>query len=152
MEIKPLMPLSMLKNLNPSNLDEAKKLLATANLPLAGWLDHLENTLVTLDGNKVTGTISAEIYKQKALLRSLVISEAYRGQGLGILLTKSLLRELKEKDIKDIFLLTTTARDFFTRLGFKEITWDDLPDIPSAELNGACPKTATAMHQQLLKP
>jgi len=65
--------------------------------------------------------------KSLAEIRSLVISKEYRGKGIGGKLVKELLKEAKNLNVKDIFTLTY-QKEFFERLGFKEIPKESLPE------------------------
>jgi amino-acid N-acetyltransferase len=55
-------------------------------------------------------------------------------------------------DMKAVFLLTTTAEQFFPRLGFEPISRADVPESvqASVEFQSACPASATVMRKQLV--
>ncbi|MGH9847124.1 MAG: GNAT family N-acetyltransferase, partial [Blastocatellia bacterium] len=59
--------------------------------------------------------VGQERYGDVALLRSLVVSPGEQRGGIGRALTARLLEEARGRGIREIVLLTTTARDFFTR-------------------------------------
>src|SRR5260370_3168846 len=74
------------------------------------------NFLVARDGSgKVIGAIGVERYGRSALLRSLVVSPDYRNRGLGTRLMAELEARCRSLTVADLFLLTTTPRDFFSR-------------------------------------
>ena len=83
---------------------------------------------LALDGEEVVGYASLHIYSATlAEIRSLVIKEGLRGKGIGSGLIEKLLEEAKYQEINKVFALT--YRDnFFKRLGFKEISKEELPD------------------------
>ena len=58
------------------------------------------------------------MYPDSALLRSLVVDEAAQGKGLGGRLTQAAIEEAQRRDVHAIYLLTTTAEQFFPRFGF----------------------------------
>lgn len=84
-------------------------------------------TLALVDG-EIVGYVSLHIYSPTlAEVRSLVVKEGFRDKGIGSGLIKELLKEAKYQEIKKVFALT--YRDsFFKRLGFKEISKEELPD------------------------
>jgi hypothetical protein len=53
--------------------------------------------------------------------------------------------------VTDVYLLTTTAAEFFPRLGFARIARDAAPRVvqTSTEFQSACPASAAAMHVRL---
>jgi amino-acid N-acetyltransferase len=60
--------------------------------------------------------------------------------------------ERAEKDgIEELFLLTTTAEDYFPRFGFTRTTRSAVPPAvkASAEFRGACPDTALVMTRRI---
>ncbi|ABK83004.1 N-acetyltransferase [Campylobacter fetus] len=61
-----------------------------------------------------------------AEVRSLVIKENLRGQGIGGGLVKELLKEANDLEIEQVFTLTY-QKSFFEKLGFNEISKEKLP-------------------------
>ena len=86
-----------------------------------------------------------------ALLRSAVVSSDNRGTGVGGRLVKQLLERADEQGIEELYLLTTTAEDYFPRFGFTRTTRSAVPDAvkASAEFRGACPDTAVVMTRRV---
>jgi amino-acid N-acetyltransferase len=81
------------------------------------------------------------------LLRSAVVSPEHRGTGNGRRLVELLLERAEEDGIEQLYLLTTTAEDYFPRFGFALTTRSTVPEAvkASAEFQGACPDTAIVM-------
>lgn len=119
-------------------------LLARNGLPEAGLADHLDTLLVARRGDQVVGSAGLEVYPDGALLRSVVVDEALRGERLGHALTEAALRLAEERGIRRVFLLTTTAEGFFPRFGFVETGRDAVPPgvRGSVEFTSACPASA----------
>jgi amino-acid N-acetyltransferase len=126
-------------------------LLAASGLPTAGLMDHLESAYVARRGSRIVGTAALELYEDGALLRSVAVDQAERGSGLGRLLTERAIGEARARELAAIYLLTTTAEDYFTRLGFAAVTREDVPDSvrASVEFQSACPASATVMRKIL---
>lgn len=96
---------------------------------------------------ELVGSGGLEFYGDKTLLRSLAVSQAIRSQSLGKQIVEDLLRQVKERGIKEIYLLTLTAYYFFLKLGFTEINRDEVPEEikASSEFLHVCPASARVM-------
>src|SRR5207253_3154887 len=93
-------------------------LLRSCNLPTIDLPATLENFVIIKNADSVIGTCGMEIFDTVALLRSLAVSANFQGKGLGNSLYEAALNLAKEKDVKEVFLITNTAAAFFTKLGF----------------------------------
>lgn len=126
---------------------EIAALLTAAILPLAGAREHLDHFVLAVSGNRPVGCAGLEVYGEDALLRSVAVDEAWRGRGLGTALVEQVLGRARQHGVARVHLLTTTAADFFARLGFRAVARADLPTAlqASEELRGACPEGAVAM-------
>jgi amino-acid N-acetyltransferase len=129
------------------DLAAIERLLSEAHLPLQGVSQHLAGYLVAGDPGRIVAAIGCEDYGAYGLLRSAVVDSAFRGRGLGRLLTQRLLEDVRGRGIRTLYLLTTTAEDYFPRFGFQRITRDQVPAQvqQSAEFRGACPASAVVM-------
>ena len=69
----------------------------------------------------------------------------------GAALCDTLLGEMRRRGLRDAYLLTTTARRFFTRQGFAEIARERAPAAIRAtrEFAELCPANASVMHRAL---
>jgi N-acetylglutamate synthase-like GNAT family acetyltransferase len=123
------------------------RLLERAKLPLAGVREHWDHFLVAESSGQLLGAVGLEIHGRSGLLRSLVVDQNFRSKGVGRALVTSLNPLIRGSGLDGLFLLTTTAVDFFARLGFARITREKLPASLNAseELRGACPASAVAM-------
>ena len=85
-------------------------------------------------------------------LRSAVVSPGHRGSGIGRRLVEWLLERAAEEGIEEMYLLTTTAEQYFPRFGFTRTTRTAVPDAvkASAEFQGACPDTAVVMLRRIV--
>jgi amino-acid N-acetyltransferase len=134
-----------------SDRSAIESLLVRAGLPLAGVGETLPRFLVAEHAGRIVGAVGLEEYGAVGLLRSAVIDPDYRGTGLGATLVVRLLEEARQHGVAALFLLTTTAEEYFPRFGFQRITRDELPAAleQSPELRGACPASATVMKLEL---
>jgi len=131
----------------PADLPGILDLLRQSDLPLAGVDAHLPTVLAARDGARLTGCAALELYGVAALLRSVAVASDRRGTGLGQRLTRAALDLARTRGVRTVYLLTTTAGEFFPRFGFQPITRDEIdPAVrQSVELTTACPESALVM-------
>ena len=133
------------------DLDAVEGLLSANDLPLDGVKENLSGFIVAEEGGRVIGTVGLERFGSVALLRSAVVSEGRRGGGVGRRLVEHLLDYAESDGIEELFLLTTTAENYFPRFGFTRTTRSAVPPTvkASAEFRGACPDTALVMTRRI---
>jgi amino-acid N-acetyltransferase len=122
-------------------------LLRAADLPHEDITPHLEHFLVARNGGTIVGAVGVEVYAPDGLLRSLVVTPAYRGRGLGDELVRRLERAAAEWGVERFWLLTTTAEAFFARRGFRVTPRAGAPAKIAAthEFKSLCPSTAICL-------
>ena len=133
------------------DLSGVQGLLQGSGLPTAGVDEWLAHFLLAEHDGQVVAVAGLELYGASALLRSVAVDPEWRGSGLARELIDRLLSEAKEQDINDIYLLTTTAENYFPRLGFQCICRGDVPPQvqDSVEFRDACPASAVVMRKAL---
>ena len=146
--------MATIERARPSDLDEILALLVTSNLPLDGLRDHLDTTLVARAGGRVVGSAALERYADGVLLRSVAVLPECRGRRHGRDLTEAAIGLARECRTPAIYLLTTTAEDYFRQYGFESISRDDVPATvqTSVEFRSACPASATVMRKTITSP
>jgi amino-acid N-acetyltransferase len=125
-----------------------ERLLEEAGLPRAGLADQFpEGYVVATRQDALVGVAGLEAHGAAGLLRSVVVAPAERGSGLGVTLTADRLVAARARELGPVFLLTTTATDFFPRFGFRECARDLVPAAirASVEMAVACPGSATCL-------
>jgi amino-acid N-acetyltransferase len=134
-----------------ADLENVLGLLESAQLPKAGVAENIQNFMLALEQDKIVGCAGLEIHGNVGLLRSVAVDTQYQKQGLGSRLTESILDLAEHHRLPSISLLTETAKDYFPRFGFAEVSRKDLPASlkESAEFKGACPDSALAMMLEL---
>ncbi len=100
---------------------------------------------------KLVGAIGVEHYGRPALLRSLVVAQDHRNRGAGALLVAELEARCRSMAVADLFLLTTTAGEFFAGLRYRAIERDSVPAAlrAAAEFTRLCPDSAVCMTKSL---
>jgi amino-acid N-acetyltransferase len=126
-------------------------LLERLSLPTEGIADHVSTTLVAREGSRIVGTAALELYAEGALLRSVAVDPDLQGRRLGHRLTEAALRLAETHGADAVFLLTTTAEQFFPRFGFEPIPRESVPPTvrASVEFQSACPASALVMRRRL---
>jgi len=134
-----------------ADLAALEELLRANGLPVEGFAENLGSARVARRAGEPVGCAAIEAYGTDALLRSVVTGRGERGAGLGQALVQAALALAKVHGARRVWLLTTTAEGFFSRIGFVRVERASLPESlsPSAELRGACPETAIAMRLDL---
>ncbi len=99
------------------------------------------------DLEKLVGSYGLEVFGRSALLRSVVLAPSKKGIGLGSKLITHSRRKARENQIENLYLLTTTAKNFFEREGFREIQRTKVPESigNTVEFKSFCPDSATCM-------
>ena len=141
-------------------------LLERVGLPTDGVAEHLEGFVVArrrmpapggpADGSlhtvaTVVGCAGVERYGPQALLRSVAVSPPLRGVGIGQRLVAAALERARSLGASEIYLLTTTASEYFARLGFQQVEPQAVvgPVTSSPEFTRLCPDTAVVMRREL---
>lgn len=135
----------------PADLPAVLDLIDASGLPHAGLDQHVATTLVVRENSRIVGTAALELYGGAALLRSVAVAAALRGQGLGQRLTTAALDLARQRGVHTVYLLTETAGAFFPKFGFKTIGRRDVdPAVQvSQEFTTACPASAMVMAKQI---
>ena len=126
----------------------AVALLQAQGLPVSDITDeHLEHFFFIGSAGSPTGLVGLEIYGTDALLRSLVVGDNARGKGLGSELVQHAEQYAASKSVRSIYLLTTTAEAFFTRLGYERIDRSQAPPSieRTREFASLCPASSAFM-------
>ncbi len=103
-------------------------LLEAQGLPVSDITDeHLEHFFFLGSDGSPTGLVGIEIYGTDALLRSLVVAENARTQGIGSALVQHAEDYATSRRVRDMYLLTTTAEGFFERRGYRRVDRNQAP-------------------------
>jgi amino-acid N-acetyltransferase len=135
-----------------ADLEPIKALLLASGLPTAGVDEHWKTFIVAREGDKVVACGGAEAYQFAALIRSVAVDANYRSHGIGRRIVRQLLDRLASRGLREFYLLTTTAEEYFRKRGFKPIDRDEVHPqlLSSREFQDACPSTATCMRLVML--
>jgi amino-acid N-acetyltransferase len=132
-------------------LPAIRKLLAHAGLPTADLANSRPSFVVARAGDLVVGAGGLEVHGSTGLLRSIVVADRRRGAGIGRALVEAVEAAASRRNLRELVLLTETARDFFAGLGYADIARDQAPASvrESAEFRALCPESARCMLKRL---
>jgi len=89
---------------------------------------HLRDFFVVEVNGQVAGCGALEIFTESlGEVRSLVVDDAWKGQGFGRMLVQRIIEEARAIGLKRLMALTYVA-PFFHKLGFKTVPMDTLPE------------------------
>jgi amino-acid N-acetyltransferase len=99
------------------------------------------------DGDALAGVVGLELYDNIGLLRSLAVLKRYRGRGLGSELLSKAEEQARSQGIEALFLLTTTADEFFAQRGYERVERNSAPNAikETAAFRSLCPDSAVCM-------
>jgi amino-acid N-acetyltransferase len=125
-------------------------LLRENDLPVSD-LDENKTLFACLNEGSVIGTGGLEFFGDHALLRSISIKKDLQRKGLGKFIVAELEKIARQKGIRYLYLLTTTAKDFFTKEGYETVAREKAPiEIKNtAEFTSICPSSAAMMRKLL---
>jgi amino-acid N-acetyltransferase len=128
------------------DINLVKSLLKDNNLPVSD-LNKEIIFFVEKSADKIIAAGGLESAGKDAIIRSIAVSDDHKGKGLGGRITRQLLQYAREKSKKDIYLLTTTAEEYFPKYGFEKIDRRFVPaDVKnSSQYKDVCPDTAVVM-------
>jgi amino-acid N-acetyltransferase len=132
----------------PHDLRGALDLLGRSELTgqdvAEGWGHYF---VVREDDGRVVGVAGLEVHGEDGLVRSVAVDPDYRSQGLAASLVEAVLERASLVGLRSVYLLTTTARDYFARRGFADCPRGEAPAAvrESWEFRTGCPSTAAFM-------
>jgi amino-acid N-acetyltransferase len=145
-------PCVQLRPATPADLPSVLGLLGEARLPTQGVKPQALSDFIVADREgELVGVVGLEIYRESALLRSAAVHPRWRGTGVGRALIDRALDLSRERGIQDVYLLTTTAENYFPRFGFCCVNRESVPEAVrgSVEFREACPASAVVMRKSV---
>jgi amino-acid N-acetyltransferase len=139
-----------LKKAQNQDFDAAIQLLEKHQLPTSDIKDNVELYGI-YEGDSMIGTIGLEAFNTEGLLRSVCIDAARQSKGLGTIILKKFEEKISQTGIQNLYLLTTTAKDFFEKNNYHIISRDTVPAAikQTAEFTSVCPSSAIVMQKEL---
>ncbi|MFL9888278.1 arsenic resistance N-acetyltransferase ArsN2 [Paraburkholderia agricolaris] len=134
------------------DLDAIKALLEGNGLPATDVThDLLPDFSVAEDADGlVVGSVGLERFGTSALLRSLAVAQSARGLGLGHNLAVHAEGVARAASMSELWLLTTTAVEFFQRAGYTVVNRNSASEelLASTQFSQLCPASAVCMKKE----
>lgn len=133
-----------------SDYATVKAMLADAGLPTEDFVpEHL--AFVAEENGEVVAAIGFEALGEVGLMRSLVVADGIRFQGLGRKLVETLEMHAHAQGVSEIWLLTLGVDAYFLGLGYQPRNRSEAPTSlrRTAEFSELCPDSATLMSKKL---
>jgi len=90
---------------------------------------NIRSYVLAKDNNRVIGYAALHIHSARlAEIRSLIVSDAYRGQNIGKKIVLFTLEEAKNLEVGEEVLVLTYLPEFFKKLNFIEIAKETIPE------------------------
>ncbi len=134
-----------------ADFDAVGALLSANNLPTADLNPLLEDFLVAVENGGLVAVMGIDNYGAAGLLRSAVVDSSYRNTGLASALLQHLLEAAKQSGLTNLYLITNTAENYFSKKGFVKINRESVPAavLQSKEFNGLCPASSAIMRRSI---
>lgn len=141
-------------NIRPAAATESvaiRELLASAGLPVDDLDTSTIEWWVADREGELAGVVGLERHGQAGLLRSLAVNDRIRGGGLGRRLVERIELHARSQGLSQLVLLTQTASNFFSRLGYERVERQTIPAAvrDSAQFRSICPASAACMRKYL---
>ncbi len=134
---------------------EVEALLMSEGLPISDLRNECQLQLFGIRTNEgVVGVVGIELHGAAGLLRSLAVRNDYRKAGYGLALVAKAEDRAREEGVEALYLLTTTANEFFVKRGYVVTSRSLAPAsiARTTQFAGLCPSSATFMCKELGKP
>jgi len=128
-----------------------RDLLERNQLPTSDLASARAEFIVACESARIIGAGALERCGDCALLRSIAVERQWRGSGAGRLIVEELERRASAQGLRELILLTLTAREFFARLGYRAKDRARVPAavLDSGEFRSLCPASAVCMAKTL---
>jgi amino-acid N-acetyltransferase len=108
----------VIRHAKKSDFDAVKKLVESYPHHLMNEIPSIERFFVAIDNDKIVGCCALDIYSKRiAEVRSLAVDKHYQKLRVGTQLVDRCVAHAKEKEIKEIFVITGRP-NLFSELGF----------------------------------
>jgi len=135
---------------NQTDIPEIRNLLIKNDLPVADLTNEID-FYIEKENNQIIAVGGLELVGHNVIMRSIAVSENYKGKGLGTKITQHLLDTAKKHNLGSVFILTLTAEKYFPKFGFIRIERESAPEAikRSSEFTTVCPDSAVLMKLEI---
>ncbi len=135
---------------NEKERSQAIAILQQQDLPTSD-IDEDKLLYLLMNNENPVGTAGLEIFEDCALLRSVSVTKEEQGKGYGKLINEAIEKYAKDSGINCLYLLTTTAKDFFDKQGYCIIKREESPQAiqQTVEFASLCPSAAVVIKKRI---
>ncbi len=129
------------------DLDAITRLLVASLLPSRDVSGVRQRFIVASENGRLLGCAGLQVAGQDGLVRSMAVHWTRRNAGLGSRLHRRLLFEAVLAGVRTLYVVTTTAEDFFAGHGFRKVPASAVPPAlqASEEFTAFVPGGSTVM-------
>lgn len=109
------------------DMEAIRRLLVAALLPSGSVDGPNQRFIVARQNGRVVGCAGLETFGEDGQLRSMAVHWTSRNSGLGTRLHGRLLFEALQAGVRNLYVVTTTAADFFAAQGYRKVQPADVP-------------------------
>lgn len=134
------------------DLESVHRLVRACELPTDGIDDQFKaNYAVACWQHELVGVAGVEIHDNDGLLRSVAVAASQRGKGIAAALVNDRIAWSRQRHLRALYLLTTTAGGYFAKHGFVTVARATVPLAirESREFAETCPDSAVVMVRPL---
>ncbi len=124
---------------------DRRALIALLEASETGYVDPPQAWILALEDDRIAGCARLEECDGVLMLRPLVVAAAYRRQGVG----KIILKSVMPADRPTMLVARGEAIGFYESVGFSQTQWNRVPLSQTAECE-ACPDRTECMPQPMI--
>ena len=128
-------------------------LLNDARLPTGDLADGLPGQFLVVEAGQGTlvGVVGLELNGRAGLLRSLAVAPAWRGRAIAARLVERCEMEARAAGVDELYLLTTSAADYFLQRAYTIVARDEVPAAigQHAQFRSLWPASAKCLRKTL---
>lgn len=131
--------------------DEAavRRMLFQSGQPYEEFSAHLDHFLVARRAKDIVGAIGLEYQGGTGLLQSIVVEDRERRRGIGRRLCIEMIKCAQLAGVRELYVLTESAENFFASCGFKRIDRDATPKAIATRRPSSEPRLVPAICMKL---
>ena len=141
------MTIGKIVRLQPDDLHQLEDLLQSNGLPSQDCAEQGDIYYGIFDQDRLIAAGGLEPAAEYSLLRSVVVHPQYRGRGLAHAISEFLIGLAQVQGSLAVYLLTESAADYFGKLGFSQVSRDQVPAAiaQTRQFTSLCPDSASCL-------
>ena len=120
-------PTTTIEPASGGDLEDVRAILSAALLPSKQVGRRNQRFIVAREMGRIIGCAGLEVYGDLGQARSVAVDWTRRNAGLGTRLHERLLHEALAAGVRTLYVVTSTAQDFFGQHGYTPVKAESLP-------------------------